>query len=264
MANSASSAARRAKVEFNVKPRPSNPTRRVSASAHKAAQLSAAAKPAPKPQPEAPQETSEPSSASAASTPVASTLAVAESSPEQPKFNRVLETLDSAGTADDLDAHRSSLSWLAGLWLVIKLAIVVGLIYLTVFLLKLLMSRKPLTLGRVTQGEIQVLETVALGSNRALHLVAVGEQRLLLASTTNNVHLLCDVEQENASPPVTASPAVSLNGNGASATFSAALRTLQEVADHNGTPLEEPLPSSKKDGRTKLREKIHKMRQHSQ
>jgi len=186
------------------------------------------------------------------------------------EFSDVLRTLD----ADPDDPSRESLSreslsrdrqgaassgWLSGLWLVIKLATVVGLIYLTVYLLKLWMTKKPFRLGVAAQSDIKVLETVGLGPNRALHLIAIGEQKLLLASTASAVQLLCEVEAP-AAPALAAPPPTA---NGASPQFAAALRALQEVAGNNEDAAEIAAFSNGRDGRALLREKILKLRESS-
>jgi len=46
-----------------------------------------------------------------------------------------------------------------------------------------------------SSGGIQILETVPMGQQRALHVVAVGERRLLLASATQ-ISLIADVTQD--------------------------------------------------------------------
>jgi flagellar biogenesis protein FliO len=54
-------------------------------------------------------------------------------------------------------------------------------------------------LPRVTHApgkEIHVLETACLGPRKALHLVEVGGQRLLIASTSDHVTMLTTVNEE--------------------------------------------------------------------
>jgi flagellar biogenesis protein FliO len=176
------------------------------------------------------------------------------------EFNDVLRTLDAGPDDSSRDSQGAASSgWLSGLWLVIKLAIVVGLIYLTVYVLKLWMAKKPFTLGMAAKGDIKVLETVGLGPNRALHLVTIGEQKLLLASTANAVQLICEVESP-AAPALAAAPPTA---NGASPQFAAALRALQEVAGNNEDAAEIAAFSNGRDGRALLREKILKLRESS-
>ncbi|MCS6861101.1 MAG: flagellar biosynthetic protein FliO [Abditibacteriales bacterium] len=172
-----------------------------------------------------------------------------------------MRTLDAdSGKASGENLSRNNLShdppgavnWLSGLGLVIKLAVVVGLIYLTVYVLKLWMAKKPLLLGMSAQGDIKVLETVGLGPNRALHLVTVGEQKLLLASTANAVQLICEVESPVAPAAQSDSPS-----------FAAALRALQEVAGRHEDTADIAALGQGKDGRTLLREKILKLRESS-
>jgi len=46
---------------------------------------------------------------------------------------------------------------------------------------------------RPARGRVRVVETAALGQNRALHLVSVGKRTLFLASTPSRVVMLADV-----------------------------------------------------------------------
>ncbi len=232
--------------------------------------------------------TTTPAPKTQANTPAAASVTVApKANPQSPpvehgrrvipnEFNDVLRTLDANrdnSSRDSLsrDSHGTASSgWLSGLWLVVKLAMVVGLIYLTVYVLKLWMTKKPFPLGMAAKGDIKVLETVGLGPNRTLHLVTIGEQKLLLASTANAVQLICEVESPAlAAPPPTA--------NGTSPQFAAALRALQEGtargpfptgAVDNGVPNDEDntgiaASGNGRDGRALLREKILKLRESS-
>jgi flagellar biogenesis protein FliO len=187
--------------------------------------------------------------------------------PEQKQFNDVLRSLDAYDKQTDEPAARSSSGWLTGLWLVVKLAMVVGLIYLSVFALKVMLTKKPLTFGLSTKGDIKVLETVMLGPNRALHLVAIGEQRLLLASTANAVRLICDVDDshagiaERAVNHALSATSSGTSSNGSAPQFASALLALKEVM--NPTEVVAEPPAGKKDGRSMLREKILKLRESS-
>jgi len=54
---------------------------------------------------------------------------------------------------------------------------------------------------RPARGHVRVVETAALGQNRALHLVSVGKRTLFLASTPSRVVMLADVTgDENEQP----------------------------------------------------------------
>ena len=46
---------------------------------------------------------------------------------------------------------------------------------------------------RATNRAVRVLETVALGQQRALHLISVGGRTLLIASTPSQVAMLADI-----------------------------------------------------------------------
>jgi flagellar biosynthetic protein FliO len=96
-----------------------------------------------------------------------------------------------------------STSWLLARMLV-SLALVVGLIYLTAWL-----ARMRGTLAQSPAGyRLRVIETVALGPNRGLHLVAVGRTVLLLGAGNDGLRTLATFsaaeagyDPESASPP---------------------------------------------------------------
>jgi len=51
---------------------------------------------------------------------------------------------------------------------------------------------------RPGRGKLRVMETAALGQSRAVHLIAVGQRTLLVASTPGQVVMLADVTEEGA------------------------------------------------------------------
>lgn len=51
---------------------------------------------------------------------------------------------------------------------------------------------------RPGRGKLRVMETAALGQNRAVHLIAVGQRTLLVASAPGQVVMLADVSDERA------------------------------------------------------------------
>jgi flagellar biogenesis protein FliO len=51
---------------------------------------------------------------------------------------------------------------------------------------------------RPGRGRLRVVETAALGQSRAVHLIAVGQRTLLVASTPSQVVMLADVTEERA------------------------------------------------------------------
>lgn len=73
-----------------------------------------------------------------------------------------------------------------------KLLLTVGLVYVSLYLLRQYMSRTGL---RRRMGQITVVETVQLGQHRALHLVRVGGQLILLGATSTQISLLAEVSE---------------------------------------------------------------------
>jgi len=71
----------------------------------------------------------------------------------------------------------------------LSVALVLGLGAAALYLSKKVLPRVTNTVGR----EIRVLETTCLGPRKALHLVEVGNQRLLIASTSDRVTMLTHV-----------------------------------------------------------------------
>ena len=54
---------------------------------------------------------------------------------------------------------------------------------------------------RPAKGALRVMETAALGQNRAVHLVVVGRRVLLVASTPGQIVMLADVTGEQEATP---------------------------------------------------------------
>ncbi len=79
----------------------------------------------------------------------------------------------------------------SGLFLRMMLAvgIVMGLGVAALYVSKKVLPRVTHTAGR----EIRILETTCLGPRKALHLVEVGNQRLLIASTHESITMLTPV-----------------------------------------------------------------------
>ncbi len=79
----------------------------------------------------------------------------------------------------------------AGLFLRMMLAVVIvgGLGAATLYLSKKVLPRVTNTAGR----EIRIVETTCLGPRKALHLVEVSGQRLLIASTNDRITMLTPV-----------------------------------------------------------------------
>ena len=104
------------------------------------------------------------------------------------------QTAGGAPTEAGPSELRMLLQWLLSLAFVVVIAYVV-----TYFL-------RRLNFGRMATraGAVRVVETIPLGPNRAVHLVAVGARRLLIGTTAQQVTLLEDVtgqvEEVEAAP----------------------------------------------------------------
>ncbi len=66
--------------------------------------------------------------------------------------------------------------------------------------------REPRLRGRA-RGRLRVLETRPLGPQQALHLIAVGDRTLLLASAANAVALIAEMPGEHPAPELEGAPA---------------------------------------------------------
>lgn len=80
--------------------------------------------------------------------------------------------------------------------LLFKLAIVLGLIYLTVLGLRFFSNKG--RVGLPGSGAINVLEKTALAQNRELYLIDVADKVLLLGATANNISVLSEITDEEA------------------------------------------------------------------
>ena len=77
--------------------------------------------------------------------------------------------------------------------MIVKLAIVLGLAYLTILMLKTL-SDKRQSSPRIRR-EMRLVDTVRLSNASRLHLVELGGKTLLIGSSAGQVNLLTEVEQ---------------------------------------------------------------------
>jgi flagellar biogenesis protein FliO len=73
--------------------------------------------------------------------------------------------------------------------MMLSVGIVIGLGAAALYLSKKVLPRVANTAGR----EIRIVETTCLGPRKALHLVEVGAQRLLIASTADRITMLTPV-----------------------------------------------------------------------
>ncbi len=119
-----------------------------------------------------------------------------QSSPAEPPVqNPDSALLDAPPSGSDANANLAEPPRIdlgtGGLVLRMTLAVVLvmGLGVAALYLSKKVLPRMTNTMGR----EIRVLETTCLGPRKALHLVEVGHQRLLIASTSDSVTMLTHV-----------------------------------------------------------------------
>jgi flagellar biogenesis protein FliO len=85
--------------------------------------------------------------------------------------------------------------WLSFIDVVSKLAIVIGLLYLTLLGIRWLQKHKSPQLDAEGGATIRVLETVGLTPGRSLHLVTVGDKTLLLGATDHQLSLLTELSE---------------------------------------------------------------------
>lgn len=80
--------------------------------------------------------------------------------------------------------------------LIWKLALVLGIAYLSIYALRGIMGRQTTITGQ--KGRLKVLESAALGPNRAVHLVRVGNKILVLGSTPDQITAIGEVDEPEA------------------------------------------------------------------
>ncbi|HEY3282807.1 MAG TPA: flagellar biosynthetic protein FliO [Armatimonadota bacterium] len=85
--------------------------------------------------------------------------------------------------------------WAVGLDLVWKLALVLGLAYGSLILLKRFSGSR--AFGTLGGSSIRHLESLSLGPNRSLHLVRIGGRVLLLGSSSTQISFLAEVEESD-------------------------------------------------------------------
>jgi flagellar biosynthetic protein FliO len=87
--------------------------------------------------------------------------------------------------------------------LIWKLALVLGIAYLSIYALRGIMNRQAVLPGQ--RGRLKVLETAALGPNRSVHLVRVGNKVLVLGSTPDQITAIGEVDEPETAPQSLAS-----------------------------------------------------------
>jgi flagellar biogenesis protein FliO len=75
--------------------------------------------------------------------------------------------------------------------MMLAVGVVIGLGVVALYLSKKVLPRATHPAGR----EIRIIETTCLGPRKALHLVEVGAQRLLIASTSDGVTMLTHLDE---------------------------------------------------------------------
>jgi len=79
--------------------------------------------------------------------------------------------------------------------LIFKLALVLGLMYLTILGLKKFTNLK--TPAARPGQHIRVLENSMLAANRSLHIVEIGSRKIVLGSTPNQVSMIAELPEES-------------------------------------------------------------------
>ena len=90
--------------------------------------------------------------------------------------------------------------WSMTLDLVVKLGLVIGLIYLTMWALRtyVLGPQARKRLGNSLPGRIDVLDTTVLAPNRTLYLVEVADRVLVLGATGTSLSTLAEIREAEA------------------------------------------------------------------
>lgn len=85
--------------------------------------------------------------------------------------------------------------YITALSFIFKLAVVLGLAYLTILGLKKFSNMK----SKVESNQqcIRVLDQSSLGANKSLHVIQVGSKRLLVASTPGQISLLSELDADD-------------------------------------------------------------------
>lgn len=148
-----------------------------------------------------------PASAPAATSPSEKGLTTA-SAPASQSAEMVLpvQTADDAGAKrlpGGLADTRTTLGEVAVRLVIVLVLAAAALIAAKKFLPRLRGFSNLKTLGKAAGGarNISVIETAYLGPRKTLHLVQVGDRKILLASSGDTVTMLCDLEKTSAFAP---------------------------------------------------------------
>ncbi len=82
--------------------------------------------------------------------------------------------------------------------LVAGLAVTVGLVYLTGFIMRAVRQARIVSRGRPT---MEIRESLALGPGRTLHIVRVGEKHIVVGATPSHVTFLTEVDVPGSRDP---------------------------------------------------------------
>lgn len=138
--------------------------------------------------------------------------------------------------------------------LVVKLGLVIGLIYLTMWALRTYVMG-PQARRRISQrinGRIDVLDTTQLAPNRTLYLVEVADRVLVLGATGTNLNTLAEIREAEAIDLLKAPARAERDAESAPASFAEQLRSLTErlpsassvtVGPRSGSPLGDKISS---------------------
>jgi flagellar biosynthetic protein FliO len=111
----------------------------------------------------------------------------------------VKNAADLYGTGSSSSGDTREPKWyVTALSFIFKLAIVLGLAYVTILGLKKFSGMRGIMAGP-GQHHIKVLENSSIGPNKSQHLVEIGSRRLLVASTPNQVNLLAELNESDLS-----------------------------------------------------------------
>jgi flagellar biosynthetic protein FliO len=114
--------------------------------------------------------------------------------------------------------------------LVVKLGLVIGLIYLTMWALRTYVMG-PQARRRISSrlnGKIDVLDTTTLAPNRTLYLVEVADRVLVLGATGTNLNTLAEIREPEAIDLLKKGAEADSEGENAPASFADQFRSLTD------------------------------------
>lgn len=121
------------------------------------------------------------------------------------------------GKSEESKQEKEPPAYVTALSFIFKLALVLGIAYVSILGLKKFSNFKTAVGGNSQR--IRVMENSSLGANRSLHVVQVGSKKLLVASTPSQVNLLAELDSEDM--PTDGAPQAPPNSQGFKEQFSA-------------------------------------------